>query len=107
MTPWAARVRDVLAGLHWRAGDLGVCAGTWLLERAAGRLWLRCDRCGRVTPGWTLDAPPPRVRYAGLLSWRELAAARKRGVRPAVVPAWETRRRGRTRRPAAVGEGTR
>ncbi len=30
-----------------------------------GRLYLRCEVCGRETRGWTLDLPAPRSRLLG------------------------------------------
>jgi hypothetical protein len=32
-----------------------------VLALAPGRLFLRCVNCGHESPGWTLDAPPPRL----------------------------------------------
>jgi hypothetical protein len=29
----------------------------------ANVLHLRCARCQRLSPGWVIDAPPPRVTY--------------------------------------------
>ena len=29
-----------------------------------GHIFLRCGECGRETPGWTLDLPTPRRRFA-------------------------------------------
>ena len=45
-----------------------------MVVREAGRMWLRCQRCGRDTPGWsvggiatTVQAPPPMVSTASPL----------------------------------------
>ena len=32
-----------------------------MMARAAGRMWLRCQHCGRDTPGWTVG--PGRTRF--------------------------------------------
>jgi len=71
-----------------------------------GRVYLRCARCCRETPGWGAGVPgwtdgivAPTPRYTGPLSFRELCAARKHGIQPAVLPEWETRR-ARARRTA-------
>jgi hypothetical protein len=29
-----------------------------MMVRAAGRIWLRCQDCGRDTPGWTIGPEP-------------------------------------------------
>lgn len=57
-----------------------------------GRLFLRCDRCHRETAGWGSivwgEAPAPKPIHTGPLTFRELCAARKRGISPAVLPPW-------------------
>jgi hypothetical protein len=66
---------------------------------APGRMYLCCARCARETPGWG-DAVPgwsdgivaPRQVYAGPLTFRELCAARKHKIEPAVLPTWATAR---------------
>jgi len=35
-----------------------------LWNREPRRVFLRCAECGRETPGWTLDLPAPRQRFA-------------------------------------------
>jgi hypothetical protein len=35
------------------------------------RLALRCVSCGHTTPGWTLDRPPPVVRWRKLLRFKK------------------------------------
>ena len=32
-----------------------------MVARAAGRMWLRCQHCGRDTPGWTVGPGPNPV----------------------------------------------
>lgn len=51
--------------------------GCWLLgghddltHFAPTRIFARCQTCRRETPGWTLDAPPPRVKFKKLIRFR-------------------------------------
>lgn len=54
----------------------------------AGVLRLRCQRCGRLTPGWDLrDVPKPTPTYAGHLTAREVRRIRRRG-KHARLPAY-------------------
>lgn len=71
------------------------CFGHLQFRRAADRWYTQCARCGYESPGVTLDLPPPRPCYMGLLSFRDLCAARKRGIEPVVKPEWATRREAR------------
>lgn len=41
-----------------------------LLQYETDRLSLKCTTCGHQTPGWTLDAPKPRVLWAKYLRFR-------------------------------------
>lgn len=40
-------------------------AHSYLPTFTRARIFLRCTSCGNETPGWVLNAPPPRLRFAG------------------------------------------
>ncbi len=37
-----------------------LCRHEDMIHFEPGRVYLRCERCGRVAAGWTLDLPGPR-----------------------------------------------
>ena len=51
-----------------------IMSHTDVVGRAPGRLYLECETCGRVTPGWTVgQVPRPERarerRQSGVLGW--------------------------------------
>jgi hypothetical protein len=69
-----------------------------------GRVYLRCQSCRRETPGWgasvagwTDGIVAPRQLHSGPLNFKELCSARKRGVKPAVLPTWASAKARRER----------
>ncbi|MBI1875167.1 MAG: hypothetical protein HYZ58_09400 [Acidobacteria bacterium] len=51
-----ASVRQAICGLHGHDS---------LLHFEENRVCLRCTSCGYETPGWSVDAKRPRLRYSG------------------------------------------
>lgn len=51
-----AFVRQAICGLHGHDS---------LLHFQENRVCLRCTSCGYETPGWSVDAKRPRLRYSG------------------------------------------
>jgi hypothetical protein len=53
-------------GLRWVGQALcGIRGHDVVRHYERNRVALECTSCGHVSPGWTVSAPMPHVRYAG------------------------------------------